>query len=111
MQGVPFEPSDVLVVEDAPSGLKAGLAAGCKTLGVGTGQPLERFRTFDATVKALDLTRSVVWPVRPLTFPPVLPATDLWGPVRAVVYVTGSRSSGRVRMPSRSGSRRSRRKR
>ncbi|GAA5964143.1 hypothetical protein JCM8115_005360 [Rhodotorula mucilaginosa] len=57
MVGVAFEPSDVLVVEDAPSGLKAGLAAGCKTLGVGTGQPLERFRTFEATVKALDLTR------------------------------------------------------
>ena len=59
MAGVAFEPSDVLVVEDAPSGLKAGLAAGCKTLGVGTGQPLERFRTFEATVKALDLTRFV----------------------------------------------------
>lgn len=59
MVGVAFEPSDVLVVEDAPSGLKAGLAAGCKTLGVGTGQPLERFRTFEATVKALDLTRFV----------------------------------------------------
>jgi beta-phosphoglucomutase-like phosphatase (HAD superfamily) len=60
MVGVAFEPSDVLVVEDAPSGLKAGLAAGCKTLGVGTGQPLERFRTFEATVKALDLTRFVL---------------------------------------------------
>lgn len=59
LPGAAFEAEDVLVVEDAPSGLKAGLAAGCKTLGVGTGQPLERFRTFDATVKALDLTRWV----------------------------------------------------
>ncbi|BGP54634.1 DL-glycerol-3-phosphatase [Rhodotorula sphaerocarpa] len=57
LPGAAFEAEDILVVEDAPSGLRAGLAAGCKTLGVGTGQPLERFRTFDATVKALDLTR------------------------------------------------------
>ncbi|GAA5899053.1 hypothetical protein JCM8208_002987 [Rhodotorula glutinis] len=52
-----FSPSDILVVEDAPSGLKSGLDAGCKTLGVSTGQPMARFRTFDATVKTVDLTR------------------------------------------------------
>ncbi|BGP40676.1 DL-glycerol-3-phosphatase [Rhodotorula kratochvilovae] len=52
-----FDPSEILVVEDAPSGLKSGLAAGCKTLGVATGQPMERFRTFEATVKVVDLTR------------------------------------------------------
>ncbi|KAJ8293561.1 2-deoxyglucose-6-phosphate phosphatase 1 [Rhodotorula toruloides] len=57
LPGAAFEPSDILVVEDAPSGLKSGLAAGCKTLGVATGQPLERFRTFEATVKTMDLTR------------------------------------------------------
>lgn len=57
LSGAAFEPSEILVVEDAPSGLKSGLAAGCKTLGVATGQPLERFRTFEATVKTMDLTR------------------------------------------------------
>ncbi|BGP32683.1 DL-glycerol-3-phosphatase [Rhodotorula toruloides] len=57
LPGAAFEPSDILVVEDAPSGLKSGLAAGCKVLGVATGQPLERFRTFEATVKTIDLTR------------------------------------------------------
>ncbi|POY70632.1 hypothetical protein BMF94_6338 [Rhodotorula taiwanensis] len=60
LSGASFDPSEVLVVEDAPSGLKAGTDAGCKTLGVGTGQPLERFKTFEATVKALDLTRQSV---------------------------------------------------
>ena len=55
-----FSPSDILVVEDAPSGLKSGLDAGCKTLGVSTGQPMARFRTFDATVKTVDLTRCVL---------------------------------------------------
>ncbi|GAA6060611.1 hypothetical protein JCM10212_004590 [Sporobolomyces blumeae] len=55
--GGAFEPDDILVVEDAPSGLKAGLAAGCKTLAVCTGQPRERIRAEEATIKTVDLTR------------------------------------------------------
>ncbi|GAA6018015.1 hypothetical protein JCM10207_002741 [Rhodosporidiobolus poonsookiae] len=55
--GADFSPEDILVVEDAPSGVKSGIAAGCKTLAVCTGQPIARVRTFDATVKAVDLTR------------------------------------------------------
>ncbi|GAA5987489.1 hypothetical protein JCM11641_003846 [Rhodosporidiobolus odoratus] len=57
LAGADFEPSDILVVEDAPSGLKSGLAAGCKTLAVCTGQPIAKVRTFEATVKTVDLTR------------------------------------------------------
>ncbi|GAA5851738.1 hypothetical protein JCM8547_001191 [Rhodosporidiobolus lusitaniae] len=63
--GDDFKPEDILVVEDAPSGLKAGFAAGCKTLAVATGQPIERVRTFDATVKAFDLTRVEVFSASP----------------------------------------------
>ncbi|GAA5868154.1 hypothetical protein JCM1840_006159 [Sporobolomyces johnsonii] len=57
MPGADFEPSDILVFEDAPSGLTAGLVAGCKTLAVCTGQPRERIRAVEATVKTVDLTR------------------------------------------------------
>jgi beta-phosphoglucomutase-like phosphatase (HAD superfamily) len=52
-----FSPSDILVFEDAPSGVASGNAAGCKVLAVGTGQPLEKVRTFPATVRVVDLTR------------------------------------------------------
>ncbi|GAA5897749.1 hypothetical protein JCM6882_000085 [Rhodosporidiobolus microsporus] len=55
--GADFEPSEILVFEDAPSGVASGNAAGCKTLAVCTGQPIARVRTFDATVKTVDLTR------------------------------------------------------
>jgi len=55
--GADFTPDEILVFEDAPSGLKAGLAAGCKTLAVCTGQPRERIRQVEATIKTVDLTR------------------------------------------------------
>lgn len=55
--GGDFAPEDILVFEDAPSGLKAGLAAGCKTLAVCTGQPREKIRAIEATIKTVDLTR------------------------------------------------------
>ena len=39
-----FAPSDCVVVEDAPSGVRAGIAAGCRVLGVqGTHAPEELF--------------------------------------------------------------------
>lgn len=37
-------PRTGLVVEDAPSGAKSGLAAGCKVLGVGTGHDGDALR-------------------------------------------------------------------
>jgi len=55
--GCDFTSDEILVFEDAPSGLKAGLAAGCKTLAVCTGQPRERIRAVEATIKTVDLTR------------------------------------------------------
>ncbi|GAA5888433.1 hypothetical protein JCM6882_008618 [Rhodosporidiobolus microsporus] len=55
--GADFTPNEILVVEDAPAGLRAGIAAGCQTLAVCTGQPIERVRTFEATLKTVDLTR------------------------------------------------------
>ncbi|GAA6010362.1 hypothetical protein JCM11491_006286 [Sporobolomyces phaffii] len=55
--GAEFTPDEVLVFEDAPSGLKSGLAAGCKTLAVCTGQPREKIRAVEATIKTVDLTR------------------------------------------------------
>lgn len=53
----PLDPSTVLVFEDAPSGLTAGLAAGCQTLAVCTGQTRERIRGVEATHKVVDLER------------------------------------------------------
>ncbi|BGP16830.1 hypothetical protein JCM10213_004677 [Rhodosporidiobolus nylandii] len=55
--GPSFTADEILVVEDAPSGIKSGFAAGCKTLAVCTGQPIARVRTFGATVTTVDLTR------------------------------------------------------
>lgn len=49
--------SHVLVFEDAPSGLASGLAAGCRTLAVCTGQTRERIRGTEATHKVVDLER------------------------------------------------------
>jgi HAD superfamily hydrolase (TIGR01509 family) len=57
--GADFTPEEILVFEDAPSGLKSGLAAGCKTLAVCTGQPREKIRAIEATIKTVDLTRYV----------------------------------------------------
>ncbi|GJN91039.1 hypothetical protein Rhopal_004054-T1 [Rhodotorula paludigena] len=65
LSGPDFDASEILVVEDAPSGLKSGLAAGCKTLGVATGQPMERFKTFEASYKVVDLTRVEVMSASP----------------------------------------------
>lgn len=53
----PLDPASVLVFEDAPSGLAAGLAAGCKTLAVCTGQTRERIRGLEASYKVVDLER------------------------------------------------------
>ncbi|KAL8283326.1 hypothetical protein RQP46_005736 [Phenoliferia psychrophenolica] len=49
--------SNVLVFEDAPSGLKAGLAAGCQTLAVCTSHSRDQIRAIDATYRVVDLTR------------------------------------------------------
>lgn len=57
LPGPAFVPSDVLVFEDAPSGLASGLAAGCKTLAVCTGQPRARIRATAATHRVVDLSR------------------------------------------------------
>lgn len=57
LAGPSFLPTNVLVVEDAPSGLASGLAAGCRTLAVCTGQTEERIRATPATFKVKDLSR------------------------------------------------------
>ncbi|SCZ89750.1 BZ3500_MvSof-1268-A1-R1_Chr9g10580 [Microbotryum saponariae] len=57
LSGAPFDPKTVLVFEDAPSGLASGLAAGCQTLAVCTGQTRERIRATDATYRTVDLER------------------------------------------------------
>lgn len=98
-----FSPSDILVVEDAPSGLKSGLAAGCQTLGVSTGQPMERFRTFDATVKTVDLTRCARF-VASRGHGAELTVLD-------PLLCAGSRSCTRVPSLSRCASRRSKKRR
>lgn len=50
-------PANVLVLEDAPSGLASGLAAGCRTLALCTGQPRDRIKATEATYKCVDLDR------------------------------------------------------
>ncbi|SCV69893.1 BQ2448_1287 [Microbotryum intermedium] len=57
IKGTPFDPKTVLVLEDAPSGLASGLAAGCQTLAVCTGQTRERIRATEATYRTVDLER------------------------------------------------------
>ncbi|SGY13592.1 BQ5605_C010g05903 [Microbotryum silenes-dioicae] len=57
LSGAPFDPKTVLVLEDAPSGLASGLAAGCQTLAVCTGQTRERIRATEATYRTVDLER------------------------------------------------------
>ncbi|KAK4057291.1 DL-glycerol-3-phosphatase [Microbotryomycetes sp. JL221] len=52
-----IEPSKVLVLEDAPSGLQSGMAAGCQTLAVCTGQPREKIRQTPSTFKTVDFDR------------------------------------------------------
>ena len=57
LAGPTFAPNDVLVFEDAPSGLASGLAAGCRTLAVCTGQTEERIRATPASYKVRDLSQ------------------------------------------------------
>jgi len=58
LPGTPIEDAhDVLVFEDAPSGLRAGLAAGCQTLAVCTSHTREIIEAEPATHKVLDLDR------------------------------------------------------
>jgi sugar-phosphatase len=54
-----FDPEDCVVVEDAPSGVGAGLAAGCRVLGVlGTHSPYE-LRRADWVAESLDQVQVV----------------------------------------------------
>lgn len=55
--GPPINPAKVLVLEDAPSGLASGLAAGCQTLALCTGQKRSRIRATEATIKTVNLER------------------------------------------------------
>lgn len=57
--GTPIDPKRVLVLEDAPSGLASGLAAGCQTLAVCTGDTRERIRATPATYRVVDFDRLV----------------------------------------------------
>lgn len=52
--GLGVEPTDCLVVEDAPNGIRAGAAAGCATLAVGSTTPREELADVaDAVVDGL----------------------------------------------------------
>jgi glycerol 3-phosphatase-1 len=46
---------EVLVVEDSPAGIRAGLAAGCKVLGLVTSHTLEQVRAAEPTWIVTDL--------------------------------------------------------
>jgi HAD superfamily hydrolase (TIGR01509 family) len=48
---------DVLVFEDAPSGITSGLKAGCRTLAVCTSHSRERIEGLESTYKVVDLER------------------------------------------------------
>jgi sugar-phosphatase len=49
-----FRPEECVVVEDAPSGVAAGNAAGCRTLAVLGTEPVEKLREADWVVKSLE---------------------------------------------------------
>jgi sugar-phosphatase len=49
-----FRPEECVVVEDAPSGVAAGNAAGCRTLAVLGTEPVERLREADWVVESLE---------------------------------------------------------
>ena len=49
-----FDPEDCVVVEDAPSGVGAGLAAGCRVLGVLGTHSAEELRRADWVAESLD---------------------------------------------------------
>lgn len=55
--GPAIDPKTVLVLEDAPSGIASGLAAGCMTLAVCTGQTRERIRATPSTYRTVDFDR------------------------------------------------------
>ncbi|ORY61163.1 HAD-like domain-containing protein, partial [Leucosporidium creatinivorum] len=55
--GPPIDPKRVLVLEDAPPGLASGLAAGCQTLAVCTGQPRSKIRAAASTYRSVDFNR------------------------------------------------------
>ncbi|KAI5479042.1 2-deoxyglucose-6-phosphatase [Pseudohyphozyma bogoriensis] len=57
LPGSEIDPAKVLVFEDAPSGLKSGLAAGCKTLAVCTSHTRAQIEGYESTYKVLDLER------------------------------------------------------
>lgn len=64
LPGPPILASDVLVLEDAPAGIQSGLAAGCRTLAVCTGQSRETIRAIEATYKVVDLERVEVLEIK-----------------------------------------------
>jgi sugar-phosphatase len=49
-----FAPADCIVVEDAPSGVGAGVAAGCRVLGVLGTHPAEKLKAATWIAKSLD---------------------------------------------------------
>jgi beta-phosphoglucomutase-like phosphatase (HAD superfamily) len=49
-----LETSECLVIEDSPAGIKAGKAAGCKTLAVLSSHPIEALVEADWIVASLD---------------------------------------------------------
>ncbi|WOO76705.1 Hexitol phosphatase A [Vanrija pseudolonga] len=52
-----LDPKDCIVVEDAPSGIKAGVAAGCKVLAVCTSHPREELEGLGAEWIVDDLSK------------------------------------------------------
>jgi sugar-phosphatase len=54
-----FDPEDCVVVEDAPSGVGAGIAAGCRVLGVLGTHSAEELKAADWVAESLDSVQVV----------------------------------------------------
>jgi sugar-phosphatase len=48
------DPSEGIVIEDAPNGIRAGRAAGMRVIGVGTTYPIEELKEANAVVKTME---------------------------------------------------------
>ncbi len=67
-----FAPADCIVVEDAPSGVAAGIAAGCRVLAVLSSTPAEKLRQATWITPSLDGVRAVLsHGALDLSFPPL----------------------------------------
>jgi sugar-phosphatase len=72
------KPQDCLVIEDAPTGIKAGKAAGCRVLAVATSHRPDELRTADwviASIDQLKVSKGAGASTLNLRFPAIQPPT------------------------------------